>query len=96
MGRFSLRSRVVQRTCRDCGETWTLEASLAHMHASHHTGFGIGGRESAGQQIAWDRASEASASFDQELETLRQLRTCPKCGSDHYKDRRPWRSKRAD
>lgn len=85
---FPRRSRTVQRTCLDCGETWTLEASLARMHASRHTGFAVGARGQTGQEIAWERAAEASSGFDQELETVRQLRTCPKCGGDHYKDRR--------
>jgi hypothetical protein len=92
-----LGSKTVRRTCLDCGESWMLEKSLANLRAGRPRGFGgslltglsVGrgnlaiSRELAGQQVA-----EAGTALDQLLETVRQLRTCPKCGSDHYKDTR--------
>jgi Zn finger protein HypA/HybF involved in hydrogenase expression len=86
---FGLRPRKITRTCLDCGESWTLDASLAHMHASRRRGPGISlAVGAAGRDVAMDMAAESGEQFDQELETERQLRTCPKCGSDHFKDRR--------
>jgi hypothetical protein len=87
---------MVQRTCLDCGETWTLEASLASMRPGPPRGFGgrigasFGGPIGANETriVSREQVAEASAGLDQELETIRQLRTCPKCGGDHYKDRR--------
>jgi hypothetical protein len=80
---------MVQRTCLECGETWTLEASLAHLRAArpHVYGAGLRGGQ-AGRSLAEQQAAEAEAELDQELETIRQVRTCPKCGSERYKDRR--------
>jgi len=83
------RKRMVQRTCLDCGETWTLEASLAHLRAERPHGYGAGLRGGpVGQSLAEQQAAESEAELDQELETIRQVRTCPKCGSERYQDRR--------
>jgi len=30
-------------------------------------------------------------SLDQQLETIRETRTCPRCSSEHFKDRRSLR-----
>jgi predicted nucleic-acid-binding Zn-ribbon protein len=83
------RKRMVQRTCLDCGETRTLEASLARLRAGRPHGYGAGLRGGpVGQAIAEQQFAAATAGLDQELETIRQVRTCPKCGSERYKDRR--------
>jgi predicted nucleic-acid-binding Zn-ribbon protein len=80
---------MVQRTCLNCGETWTLEASLAHLRARRPHGYTASFRgDPAGQMITEQAVAEAEAGLDQELETIRQARTCPKCGSERYKDRR--------
>jgi hypothetical protein len=80
---------MVQRTCLDCGETWTLEAGLAHLHAGRPRGLGArAGSTQAGGRVDWRALADSAAELDQEAETIRQLRTCPKCGGDHYKDRR--------
>jgi hypothetical protein len=90
---FFGRPRMVQRTCLACGETWRLEASEAHMRAGrsrHLSGFvyGRGGTLGPGAgQIVSRELAEASDGLDQEVETIRQLRTCPKCGGDRYEDR---------
>jgi ribosomal protein S27AE len=83
------RNRQVQRTCLDCGETWMLEASLARLRAGRPHGYAAGLRGGpVGQTIAEQQAVEVQAGLDQELETIRQVRTCPKCGSGRYQDRR--------
>jgi ribosomal protein S27AE len=88
-------SHMVRRTCQDCGETWTLHASDARMHPGRPRGLtafgaGMGGTVGAGaaQSVSRERVAEAGAGFNRELETIRQLRTCPKCGGDHHEDRR--------
>ena len=35
-----------------------------------------------------DYAARAYAELDQQSELIRERRTCPKCGSGHFKDRR--------
>ncbi len=97
------RKRMVRRTCLDCGETWTLQANLArlrparpHGHVGGYAvgGYGVGGYGATPAYLRYDRLNVeqeltvAEAGFDQELETIRQARTCPKCGSERYKDRR--------
>ena len=76
---------MVHRTCLDCGETWTLEANVTHLHAGRPRGFGVGPRPG---QFRLEIALDRIAGFDQEIETIMQLRACPKCGAEHYKDRR--------
>jgi hypothetical protein len=93
MRSFLPGSRMVRRTCLDCGESWTLERSLAHLRPGRPRGFGGGlltirGYSQLGEGLAEQQAAGASAGLDAELETVRQLRTCPKCGSDHFKDAR--------
>ena len=88
---FSGGKRLVKRTCLDCGESWTLGADLAHARAGRgwlggpglRPGFGQGGLAAAEQE-----AAAAEAELEQEQETVRQARTCPKCGSQLYKDQR--------
>ena len=81
------RKRMVQRTCLDCGETWTLEASLARLRARRPRGYPAGFRSfpvgtaglqggRASQAMAEQQVAEAQAGLDQELETIRQARTC--------------------
>ncbi len=85
---------MVRRTCLDCGETRTLEAGLAHLRArpprgrsARFLGGPLVGRYGV-QQQAEQLAAEAEAGLEQELETVRQARTCPKCGGERYKDQR--------
>jgi hypothetical protein len=59
------------------------------MHAGRPRGLEArGGRSQAGGRVDWQVLAESAAELDQEAETIRQLRTCPKCGGDHYKDLR--------
>ncbi|HTZ92452.1 MAG TPA: hypothetical protein VMB74_08665 [Streptosporangiaceae bacterium] len=89
MPSFFGRKRLIQRTCLDCGETWTLEAGLARLRARRAHGYAAGLRVGqVGQALAGQEALDAEAGLDQDLETIRQVRTCPTCGSERYKDRR--------
>jgi hypothetical protein len=83
------RPRVVQRTCLDCGETWTLEPGLAHLGS--RASRAIGTRQALRTTVRGqsnDFVADAYAQLDQLNETVRETRTCPKCGSEHFKDRR--------
>jgi hypothetical protein len=57
---------MMQRTCLDCGQTWLLEAGLAHLRPGSHglTAGAVGGRLDS----SW---SDASAQLDQQLEAIR-------------------------
>jgi hypothetical protein len=93
------RVRTVERTCLDCGETWTVTSKLAKARppGPSRRGFSAGtaryagnsaqgmSRASIDQQMA--EAHRRDAQADRELEALRQAQTCPKCGSDHYAGR---------
>lgn len=81
------RSRDRQRTCLDCGETWTVDAAMVHMRPRRPRGGRLGVGYGARMQIP-DLAGEAYAELDQQLDLIRATRTCPKCGSDHYRDAR--------
>jgi hypothetical protein len=80
---------MVRRTCLDCGETWTLEPSLAHLGSrgwrytsARQAGLtNIRGRTS-------DFAADTYAEMDQLSEEIEETRTCPKCKGEHFKDRR--------
>lgn len=86
---FFGRNGMVRRTCLDCGETWTLDAGLARLRAGRPRGYSAGLRGGRiGQGIAEQQVADAQAVLDQELETVRQARTCPKCGSERYRDTR--------
>jgi hypothetical protein len=77
------RSGMVQRTCLECGETWTLEAGVARLKVRTRGRLpvqGAGGRLDVTPNLSRDQ-------LDQQLETVREARTCPKCGSEHYQDR---------
>ena len=87
-----LGSKMVRRTCLDCGESWTLDRSLAHLKGRPRN-FGPGlpagwPNLAIGQEVGEQQMADAGAGLDQHLETVRQLRTCSKCGSDNYKDTR--------
>ena len=93
---------MVERTCQECGETWTLKAALAH---DRHSGMGRRGftagtvraaQRTYGckydscrqQQMAEAEAHRRDAEADRDLDARRQLGSCPKCGSGRYTERR--------
>jgi len=75
--------RKVQRTCLDCGQSWTLDAGLAHLRPRRPRP-AVRARNTQVLKAAFD-------SLDQQLETIRETRTCPRCSSEHFKDRRSLR-----
>lgn len=93
------RARVVERTCLACGETRTLPAEIAHAKPRKiQRGFSArdvryaqdnpmtsGSGPGMDQQIA--EAQRRDAEADREVELFRELRSCPKCGSERYEDR---------
>lgn len=84
---FSQRSGTVQRTCLDCGETRTLDAGLARLaRRSRFTGTLRANRSTVRGQGS-DYVRDAYAQLDQELEWIREARTCPKCSGERFKDR---------
>ena len=64
---------------------------MAHLRAGRQWGLSgsgmVGISSPTGHEIGEQQAT-ASAEMDQTLETVRRLRTCPKCGGDRYKDQR--------
>jgi len=72
-----------ERTCEDCGQTWRVPRWVAHPHMQGlPMGMGPGGRSMAADQA--DAVVEANAEL---AERAAALRNCPKCESDHYKQR---------
>lgn len=84
---FFQRSGTVQRTCLDCGETWTLEAGLAHLARKSRFTTTLRANRSTIRGQPTDYVADAYAQLDQDLEWIRETRTCPKCASEHFKDR---------
>jgi hypothetical protein len=80
---------MVQRTCLDCGETWTLEPGLARLgtRRSRFTGTRQALRTSI-RGTSNDFIADSYAALDQANETIRETRTCPRCGSEHFNDQR--------
>ena len=67
-----------ERTCQDCGQTWHVPRWAAHPHMQ---GLPMGRAGVAEQANA---VAEANA---ERAERAAALRNCPKCESDHYKQR---------
>jgi hypothetical protein len=89
------RARTVERTCFECGETWTLDARLAKITppARRRRGFSIGivlgaqrdpslYRGYQHRQLTQARQRETEAAL--ELALLREVGRCRMCGSTHY------------
>ena len=92
---WPFRPRMIECTCLACGQTWMLKAALAHdkrtgrsrrgfSAADHRPGALYGG----GMEMQVAEAHRRDAQADRALETMRQLRSCPKCGSERYTFRR--------
>jgi ribosomal protein S27AE len=84
---------MVQRTCLNCGQTWVIDRREEHLGVGV-TGFhGVAiGTPGAGNVLdepadVIHMAEAQEKDLDQQLEVVRELRTCPKCGSENYKDR---------
>jgi hypothetical protein len=74
-----------ERTCEDCGQTWRVPRWAAYPHMQGLPMGGSGGRVGTGMAAAYaDGVVEANA---ERAERAAALRNCPKCESDHYKQR---------
>ena len=84
------RSRTVLRTCMDCGETWTLDAGAVRLGMGGRRGFGLprGAIRSSIRGLPTDALAAAYAELEQQNEAIAESRTCPKCGSVHFRDQR--------
>jgi predicted nucleic-acid-binding Zn-ribbon protein len=76
---------MVQRTCLNCGETWLLDAREAHQKPGQVISQAFRFRANVRDEVRWPEAREQGP--DEQLEEVRELRTCPECGSDDYKDK---------
>lgn len=67
-----------ERTCQDCGQTWRVPrwAAYPHMQGLPMRRSGLGDSADAVVEANAERAERAAS-----------LRNCPKCESDHYKQR---------
>ena len=99
MGWHFRRGRIVERTCVDCRETWTLNAGEARGRraGTGRRGFSAGtvmtargnpmamSRAGMDQQLAEVHRRDTEAHHD--LDVDRQLLSCPKCRSERHTDR---------
>jgi hypothetical protein len=79
---------------------WMLKAALAHDKRTGRRRRGFSGRAvlaagrspgavfGSGMELQVAEAHRRDAEADRELEMMRQLRSCPKCGSERYTFRR--------
>lgn len=88
------RARVVERTCFECGETWTLDARVAKVSTpGRRRRFPLGVILGAQRDLSLYRpyvhpqmmdARGHQSDLDRELELIRSVGRCRMCGSDHY------------
>jgi hypothetical protein len=91
------RRAIAERTCQDCGETWALQASLAHDRYSGLRRRGLAARTviTAHETPGWTYAVQQQTGVPHRRDTEAgldpdsrwQLGICPKCGSERYTDR---------
>jgi hypothetical protein len=73
-------AREYERTCEDCGCVWRVPKAIAHPHMQ-----GLPMTRESGEVAArTDAVVEANAEL---AERAAAFRRCPKCESDHYKQR---------
>lgn len=83
------RSHTALRTCRDCGETWTVDEGVG-LGLRGLLGLGLtrGAFRSRIRGMPSDAVATAYADLEQQNEAVTQSRTCPKCGCVHFRDQR--------
>jgi hypothetical protein len=69
-----------ERTCEDCGTSWRVPRAIAHPHMQ---GLPMG-RSGYGVADSVDAIVAANAALAERAEASRR---CPRCESDHYKQR---------
>ena len=78
-------TREYERTCDDCGYVWRVPKGIAHPHMQGlPMTRGGGGVGSGGVAARAETVAEANAEL---AERAAAFRRCPKCESDHYKQR---------
>ncbi len=85
--RIPWRRREYERTCDDCGTSWRVPKAIAHPRLEglpmRGSGMTVVTRADAVVEAA-DAVVEANAEL---AERAAAFRRCPKCESDHYKQR---------
>jgi predicted nucleic-acid-binding Zn-ribbon protein len=89
--RFPWQTKVVERTCGDCGYAWQVPRSSARKRVGTINAWRVAPTSRQGATV--DRSElrsevDSIAAMNQAAESLRQ---CPKCGADHF-NQRPVRS----
>ncbi len=91
--RILWRTREYERTCDDCGYIWRVPKAIAHPHMQAPVGFSrnaagvadpLAGPDPLGNVTGIEAVDEANA---EQAERAAAFRRCPKCESDHYKQR---------
>ncbi|MGO9334401.1 MAG: hypothetical protein ACLQCU_10205 [Acidimicrobiales bacterium] len=94
------RAHLVERRCSACATAWLLtsqQAHFSHRRARRARGPGIG---SLGQMPALEESvlalsasgSQLTSETDEQLAVRSALRSCPKCHSEQFTDRKVTRA----
>lgn len=75
-----------ERTCQDCGQTWRVPRWAAYPHMQGLPGMWRGADSLTPGTVAGATRSVVEANAER-AERAAALRNCPKCESDHYKQR---------
>jgi hypothetical protein len=70
-----------ERTCKNCGHAWRVPKWAVHPHAQRRP------MPRGGQVVASGLAAAVVAANARLAERVAVYRRCPKCDSEHYKQR---------
>jgi hypothetical protein len=85
--RIRWRAIEYERTCDDCGYVWRVPKEVAQPHLQDPESRGrVAGGGSGPAGLIWgtEAVLNANAALSERAEASRR---CPKCESDHYKQR---------